>query len=686
MRFIDTKRFSPVVHEGDLPHQYDLFHFKPEQIPNTKKEKDYFFRNNQIIRDTQWWQKQLSRCAYGYTVPNAVEEGGDAYPDNYISFWDGDDCTVPMYGVTFKNRAVHITGRQYFYLNFWPIYGLLEGSEVKGLMKPLFLDLDYFFARRIYMQIEQKKNNQETKGRQGGFSEKMAGMIAGYNYTFIKSSINIIIAGQQEDSDHTFDNVERGLNALVNTQFYKERAQGGDNQFLIKSLSDDAEVRALTAKDKPQSASRFTPFWVLHEEVGKGKAGWSISAASYIDPSQMAQGVKTGYQTFIGTGGSMNEGVVDLEERHFDPDKFNLLSFPRVWAEQPNLEQRTAHMTPKYLFWDIDKDGNSIKGPSIQKIQGIIDSKKGKDKYIAITQFPIYDDNVFMIESGGFFGKEVAMLLQKRKNYIRTHPEENIVKRGKLEWKNPRNMIEGVHFVSDPDGWMMYIEEPEVDSKGSRYYNLYEGGTDSYDQDEAHSSDSKGATRIRKMYRAGSKLYNCSVAWVVERPSVEDGGAEKFYEHSAMLCMWYGCMNNIEYSNLRIFDWYRNHGLESLLKPRPRIAFATKIKEQRATNPYGTEKSLKPHILAIAKDVLDEEYINRMYFLHEIDALLKFKYDPSGKKYNCDITIAFAEAEVSAKESEFILVRSEDDIKKENQNRGMMVYQMVQGKLIPRFV
>lgn len=672
--------------ENDLPHQYDLFHFKSEQIPTTKKEKEYFFKNNQIIRDTEYWNKQMMRCVYGYTVPDAIEPGGDAYLDDFIAFWDGDDCHVPMYEVTFKNRVVHITGRQYFYLNFWPIYGLIEGYDVKGLMKPLFLDLDYFFARRIYMQIEQKKNSQETKGRQGGFSEKLAGMILGYNYTFIKSSVNIIIAGQQDDANHTFANTERGLNSLINTQFYKERAQGGDNQFLIKALKDDAEVRALTAKDKPQTASRFSPFFVVHEEVGKGKAGWSISAASYIDPSQMAQNIKTGFQIIVGTGGNMNEGVADLEERHFDPDKYNLLSFPRVWAEQPNFEQRTAHFTPKYLFWDIDKDGNSIKKSSLITIEKLIESKKGKDKYIAITQFPICDDNVFMIESGGFFGKEVSLLLQRRKNYIRTHLELNIMRRGRLEWKNQKNKIDGVQFVSDPDGWLMYIEEPEKDDKGNRYYNLYEAGTDSYDQDEAHSSDSKGATRIRKMYKAGTALYNCSVAWIVERPTIEEGGAETFFEHSAMVCMWYSCQNNIEYSNLRIFDWYRNHGLESLLKARPRLAFATKIKEQRATNPYGTEKSLKPHILAIAKDVLDEEYINRMYFLIEIDALLKFKYDPTGKKYNCDITIAFAEAEVSAKENEFVLVLSENDIQKMNKSRGLITYQMVQGRLIPKFV
>jgi hypothetical protein len=49
-----------------------------------------------------------------------------------------------------------------------------------------------------------------------------------------------------------------------------------------------------------------------------------------------------------------------------------------------------------------------------------------------------------------------------------------------------------------------------------------------------------------------------------------------------------------------------------------------------------------------------------MYFLPQIKALAQFKYDPGGKKYNCDITMATAECEVCAKDEENIVVKRQE--------------------------
>ena len=688
MIFKNTKRFSPVIWEGDVPHSYDLFHFKPTQIPKTKKEKEKFYKENNIIIDKDYWQKQWMRCIYGYTVYDAIEPGGDAYPDNVLAFWDGDDCHVPIYKTTFKKRSVHITGRMYFYLNFWPIYGALPGEKIKRYIKPRFLDIDYFFFQRIQMMMDPPgKDGQELKGRQIGMSHKLSGGILAYNYTFVDSSVNIVVGGQQVDADNTFKNCEVGLTSLVNTQFYKERAAGGDNNELLEAIVDSAQIRSITAKDNPQAVSRFSPFFVVHEEVGKGKKGWSIATASYIDPSVHAEKIKTGFQLYLGTGGSMDEGVADLEERHYHPEEYNILSFPGIFDEEINYDVKVGHFIPKCMFWITDVDGNSKKEESIKDIQkNIIDKAIGKDKYIKMTQYPIFDSNVFMIESGGFFGKEISMLLQRRKNYIRTHQEENIILKGRLDWINKNRPFDGVRFTPDEKGWLSVIEDPETDAKGNHYYNLYEAGTDSYNQDESHTSDSKGACFVRKLFKPGSKFYNCYVAMINERPSVGEGGADIFFEHTALMVAWYGCQNNIEMADNRIFDWYKNNRCEGLLKARPRLAFATKFKESRLTNPYGTDKSLKPHILAILRDRLDEDFISQMYFIEQIDAFIKFRYDPSGKKYNCDITMASAEAEVAAKESEFSVVISEEEANSANKTRGLITYQNVRGVLTPKFI
>lgn len=1456
MRFIDTKRFAPVATGMDLPHKYDLFHHNPILIPKNKEKRKEYIKKNNIVTDKEWWRKQKYRCMNGYTVPNAITKGGTAYVDGVDCFWYGDDCTVPIYDITFKNKSVHISGRMYFYLNFWIIYGKLEGTELKGLMRPKFLDMDYFYYRRIEMMFEQRKDSQDLKGRQGGFSEKEASNLS-YNFTFVPGSVSIIVAGEQADADHTMENCQRGLDNLINTQFYQHRAIGGNSSALYIAESKLSEIRALTAKDKPQSVSRFclakgtkvimydgvfrnvedvkvgdqlmgtdsnprnisllssgiddmykisssktesficnsdhllycyhkpvirknniskygkyvtnnfndpdiikiddlhfiikakdfykksktfqrhtlieksrgiefkdknvlidpyllglwlgdgdsdgirittmdqdiidylncfvqenklnitrheqinplnkklnkssryriwetrknrkggirkksdlmesfrkyelinnkhipndykynsrkvrlellaglldtdgwknkngygfaqvnrniaydvkyiceslgfnvcmklkkngvvngyksndiydfyiygekigeiplrikrkkqpnyeyrslhphkavmhiesigqgeyygfeldgnhlfllsdftithnTPFWVLHEEIGKGKAGWSLAVSKFIAPSQYAEGVKTGYQRYIGTGGDMEAGAQDLEERHYKPNQHNILSFPEVFSEVRQPELRVGHFTPKWMFIKIDKDGNSLKEESIKWIEAEIEKETDpKQKYISITQYPIYDHNVFMIESGGFFGKEAALMLNKRKNWMRSHPNEDIIKIGILKWKNPDRKNEGVYWVDDANGWCKIAEHPIMDpnNKNLVYANLYEGACllpgqkvitnngiknvedvsskdklvnengdyvkiekfltrekidsdvytikvsntfrtntvtedhptliskpkfkpdltidensfdfdyinakdinigdwtripniytgsndfdinilwndlsqridrqiksplllddfwwfvglwlgdgycdskgkkisisinsdevcyierlnnlvtkifnrklnirkqesnsvtctfslqqlntfltkyfgrysygkyisewikfidpklkrqlllgyldsdgcisihtrgyyytvfvsinlellesiqdigfslglisnlcklrnesthkfqngklyntkecyqlrfghhdtlnlvtqlnwsgdikiqridfanlpklrrrskedcfisidgkyiyfkikdiqkskytgmvynfecdthtyighhigwhncDSYDQDEAHTSDSKGCCVIRKGYVPEHSIYNTYVAFILERPTLEQGGAEIFYEHTAMLTMYYGCQNNIEYSNLRIFDYYTitNH-FDYLLKSRPRLAFAGKIKESRVSNPYGTDKSLKPHALAILANRMNEDFISRLLFKEIIEAWIKFRYDPSGKKYNCDITVATAYAEVSAKEVEFQVVMKKEDLGK-NKPKDL-VYRKVGGQLVPSFV
>jgi hypothetical protein len=138
MLFVGTRRFSPVIYENDLPHKGDLFHKDIADIPVVKKERIKYLKDNNIIIDTAWWDKQYLRCIHGYTVENAIKRGGDALEDEKDAFWKGNQCYIPQYDLTFFDNKVHISGRYYFFLNFWPIYGLIEGKDYKGIVRPRF--------------------------------------------------------------------------------------------------------------------------------------------------------------------------------------------------------------------------------------------------------------------------------------------------------------------------------------------------------------------------------------------------------------------------------------------------------------------------------------------------------------------------------------------------------------------
>jgi len=1080
IKFKNSYRFSPVITMGDLPWDEDLFHVSFDQIPKNKKERTKFVEDGGYLIDHDWWKKQYDRCINGYTVEDAIEPGGDAIRDGIDCIWKHNDCWLEDYDITIKNRSVHISGRLYFYLNFWWIYGLEKNSKIKKIIRPRFIDVDYLVDLMGQNMFRYELDTQLLKGRQIGASEKLAGMWLGYNYTFLAASVNLIVAGEQKDADHTMENTIRGLDMLINTQFYLERKRGGDNQETIISVNG-SQVRAQTAKDKPQTLSRYAPTFVLYEEIGKGKKKWSLDVEKYVLPSIHTEGKKTGYQFFVGTGGEVEEGVYDLEERYFKPEKYGILSVKRRHTQEYNDSfGKVGTFIPKWMFLITDKDGNSLRKESISELEKKAPTSD-EDKYKYWSQHPIYDHHVFMTTSGGYFGKDIIIQLNKRKIELKNMSELQIERRGRLEPIDPLNLFKGIKFVEDKDHWWItIIEEPEIDKEGKVYANLYKAGClipgemvmtnnglkhvenvmiddklinesgnyvdikkffkrdvddisiykfkmsntyrtnavteehpilitkpkfnwngtikeesfdfkyieaknvnigdwtripnlynksvdldidglwdngvyridrqivnplllsdfwwfvglwlgdgycqlngddisisfnsketeyinrlesiiknvfnrrlnkrerngatectfsfqqlnvfitynfgkyangklipewvkyisnknkyqlllgyfnsdgcvykhpkgyfsvsyvsinlellesiqdimfsvgivsnlcrlrdesehiirnitiktkkcyqlrlghcdtllfidklncindtkfkkmdfvdiiktrkrpkedcfisedgnyiyfkikeinkynysglvynfecdtntyighhigwhncDSYDRDEAETSASKGAMTIRKMFRQGqdSPHFNTYCALIVERPKTSEGGAEKFYYHTVLTCIYYGCRNNIEYgaNNMRIFDYYIKNGFEVLLQDRPDIAFAGQIKRSVISNRYGTDASLKHQGLAILKNTLTPEFINRMFILSQVEAFSRFVID---KDYNCDITMSAMEAEVLAKDEQMHVVFSiSDNIN--NRRMGMRVFQKEGGRILQKII
>ena len=95
--FVGTERFSPVVNKFDLPDPRDPFF-----VPLSEWDSEYVAKT--CVVDKTWWYKQRERCLYGYNVKAARKD----------------------------NSIVTITGRHYFYLNFWPIYGKHEDERIKA--------------------------------------------------------------------------------------------------------------------------------------------------------------------------------------------------------------------------------------------------------------------------------------------------------------------------------------------------------------------------------------------------------------------------------------------------------------------------------------------------------------------------------------------------------------------------
>ena len=184
----------------------------------------------------------------------------------------------------------------------------------------------------------------------------------------------------------------------------------------------------------------------------------------------------------------------------------------------------------------------------------------------------------------------------------------------------------------------------------------------------------KDLVGVKKRFLTAESTYNQHVAGVVERPSTAEGGKNLFYEHTALLSMYYFGKNLIEWSKILIIEWYIRNNLEAALKERPEFVLARMIERSQATNFYGIDPSTKPHWLVKMADYLNvKENIDKCYFPELLKAWAKFKYAPGKIRYNCDITISTSLLEIFGEDIREMEVISDSELAEDD---PMPVYVM----------
>lgn len=685
MRFIGTKRFSPVIYQDDLPRKGDLFYIKPKMVPTSEIRFKEFLRKNNIVRDTPWWQRQIQRCLNGYDIENAIEKGGDNFVDGENAIWHGDDVYLPDYDYWIINRTVHITGRHYFYLNFWKIKRLDRETRRKRVMNPRFTDLSWENYLIRDLADAQMLDNMWTKSRQKGMSEEEACEIA-YDYIFFKESQSLIISGQEKYAKNTMNFVKRGLGHLRNTQFHKWTSRNNDEEIISEKTGSEIYMRI--ANDNAQAASSLSPSRVLYEEIGIWKKGMLKETSEFIKASQEAEGMKTSISRYTGTGGEIDSGVDDMQDMFFNPESFNLFARKNRYTTDKTANKKTAVFIPAFKFEIIDDEGNSLIKKSEEKIDNDRLQKKPNERFRAITQKPKNVEELFQANPNGFFGEVIINWAIQRKIYIQTHKEADIVQRGWFRWKKDiYHWEEGVYWEPDPNGPFYVSELPRtyitVDHKNKQvekvYEDLYKLGTDSYDVDEAKTSTSKGACWVKKGFLNANDTYNKYVAFVNERPETSEGGREVFYEYTALLSVAYNGLNLIEHSKILIFDWYHKFGLSSLLKLRPQTVISNTIQNSKMSNAYGVDQAFVPYGLKMQKDYFSsKENIDNIDFVVLLDAISKFKI---AKDYNCDNTIAAMWCTVQIEDDSMALVTKTPEVKEEVRK---LFYVLEKGRMVAK--
>ena len=519
----------------------------------------------------RYWDQERDRCLNGYVAPD-----GDA-----------------------------VTGYHYFYLNYSPIMKLEEveytdryGNKRKRRERifdfPSFWDYDYYYFNAIEEAEQEGKHMAVLKCRQRGYSFKGASMLV-RNYELIKGSKSFAVASEQKfligdglltkawqimdfidkhtawsKQRLTSTRMERVSGFKIKDEFGKETEQG----YL-------SSITGITLKNDPERLRGTRGKLVLFEEGGKFpnlETAWRIEQPAVETDDGKAFGLLIVY----GTGGTEGGSFDGLKNIFYQPDAFNVLSFPNVWDDN-QAETKCGFFVPSWSNMEgndaegnklMDEDGNSYRERAMEellrqrnKIKDGGASQQSIDRFI--SERPLKPQEAVLELGKNIFPRK---LLMDQLTRIRTNKKlQNMKHIVDLQWdgngavkavEKKSGDITTYHLNKDdkPEGSVVIWEYPVQDPP----FGLYIGGCDPYDHDESFTN-SLGSTFIFKRVKAGEAWNDVIVAEYSGRPDT----AEEYYENVRKLLMFYNARLLFENERKGIYPYFTNKHCDYLLADQP---------------------------------------------------------------------------------------------------------------------
>lgn len=538
----------------------------------------------------KYWDQETERCLNGYTAP------------------DGEG----------------ITGYNYFYLNYSPIFKLVEteytdrNGDVRKrrervLQFPSFWDYDYYYFCAIEEAEQQGKHMAVLKSRQRGYSFKGASMLV-RNYMLIPGSKNFAVASEQkflvgdglltkawQIMDFLDKHTEWAKQRLVSTRMERVSGYKVTDEFGKQTEQGYlSSIVGITLKNDPERIRGTRGKLVLWEEGGKFPDlldAWRIEQPSV----ETDDGVAFGLMIAFGTGGTIGASFEGLKELFYKPNANNVLAFPNIWDDgRENTE--CGFFVPAYSnlesFDDdgnqvyMDKDGNSYKEKAIQnlidqrnKVKDGGASQQSIDRFI--SERPIKPAEAVLELGKNIFPRK---LLMDQLTRIRTN-------------KKLQNMKHIVDLAWDGNGQVKATEKKSGDitsyplKKGDKPHGsvviweypvndpplgLYIAGCDPYDHDDSFTN-SLGSTFIFKRVRAGEAWNDVIVAEYSGRPDT----AEEYYENVRKLLTFYNARLLFENERKGIYPYFTNKHCDYLLADQPDKIISEVFKDSKVQRRKG---------------------------------------------------------------------------------------------------
>lgn len=538
----------------------------------------------------KYWEQETDRCKNGYIAP------------------DGEG----------------ITGYNYFYLNYSPIFKLVETEYTdrngdlrkrreRILQFPSFWDYDYYYFCAIEEAEQQGKHMAVLKSRQRGYSFKGASMLV-RNYMLIPGSKNFAVASEQkfligdglltkawQIMDFLDQHTAWAKQRLVSTRMERVSGYKVTDEFGKQTERGYlSSIVGITLKNDPERIRGTRGKLVLWEEGGKFPDlldAWRIEQPSV----ETDDGVAFGLMIAFGTGGTIGASFDGLKELFYKPNANNVLAFPNIWDDgRENTE--CGFFVPAYSnlesFDDdgnqvyMDNDGNSYKEKAIQnlidqrnKIKDGGASQQSIDRFI--SERPIKPAEAVLELGKNIFPRK---LLMDQLTRIRTNKKLQSMKHiVDLEWdgngqvkatEKPSGDITNYPLKKGdkPHGSVVIWEYPVKDPP----LGLYIGGCDPYDHDDSFTN-SLGSTFIFKRVRAGEAWTDVIVAEYSGRPDT----AEEYYENVRKLLTFYNARLLFENERKGIYPYFTNKHCDYLLADQPDKIISEVFKDSKVQRRKG---------------------------------------------------------------------------------------------------
>lgn len=538
----------------------------------------------------KYWEQETDRCKNGYIAP------------------DGEG----------------ITGYNYFYLNYSPIFKLVETEYTdrngdlrkrreRILQFPSFWDYDYYYFCAIEEAEQQGKHMAVLKSRQRGYSFKGASMLV-RNYMLIPGSKNFAVASEQkfligdglltkawQIMDFLDQHTAWAKQRLVSTRMERVSGYKVTDEFGKQTERGYlSSIAGITLKNDPERIRGTRGKLVLWEEGGKFPDlldAWRIEQPSV----ETDDGVAFGLMIAFGTGGTIGASFDGLKELFYKPNANNVLAFPNIW-DDGREDTECGFFVPAYSnlesFDDdgnqvyMDKDGNSYKEKAIQnlidqrnKIKDGGASQQSIDRFI--SERPIKPAEAVLELGKNIFPRK---LLMDQLTRIRTNKKLQSMKHiVDLEWdgngqvkatEKPSGDITNYPLKKGdkPHGSVVIWEYPVKDPP----LGLYIGGCDPYDHDDSFTN-SLGSTFIFKRVRAGEAWTDVIVAEYSGRPDT----AEEYYENVRKLLTFYNARLLFENERKGIYPYFTNKHCDYLLADQPDKIISEVFKDSKVQRRKG---------------------------------------------------------------------------------------------------